>query len=200
MKTPKRRGKAKPMSNTEPEAQGQGSGAARSSSSANPEFPYRRFEEAYKKYVDSLHNARLEAQSRFAEGNRSFLQRLSEAQFELQKESHDSYRKYIEQVQNEDTADARGAAHQQHSEAANAAFAASSNRVAEINRDHGQNAEALRSDYLKINEDCYRAFLKDLQQAWSELDPDSVNTQHLSSIARLLLAATQIANSSLGPT
>jgi hypothetical protein len=177
----------------------EGGGTPSSPSSATPDSPHRRFEEVYRTYTNCLQDAWLANQGRFAETNRDFLQRLYGAQLELQKEVQEANRKFSGQPRNESDAQLRAAAYREYVEAINAAFVTGWNRAEEIKREYRQNVEAARSDYVKSNDDCYRSLLRDLQSAWSGVDPANVDVQHLNLISHLLLAATYTAYSRLGP-
>jgi hypothetical protein len=164
------------------------------------ESPYRRFEEAYRTYTNALQDNWLASQGRLAKLRSDFLQRLSEVQLELQKEAQDAHRRFSEQARNESSAELRAAAHREQMEAANAAFVTGGNRVEEIKREYRENVAAAQTEYFSSNDACYRSFLKDVQNAWSTIDPDAVDVQQLLLISQLLLSATCTTHGRLGPT
>jgi len=168
--------------------------------SGTPGPPYRRFEEAYHTYTNCLQDAWLAAQSRFAQTHRDYQQQLYSVQLELQKEAQDAHRRFSEQARSEDSsAEHRASAHREQIEATNSAFVSGWNRVEDIKREYRKNVETARSEFFNSNDACYRSFLRDVQNAWSGIDPSSVDVHHLHLIGQLLLAATCTAHGRLGP-
>lgn len=165
---------------------------------------YRRFEEVHSSYGSGLHETWLAAQGKLAESRRNYLQRLHDAQLDLQKEVQDASQKYSKAIEEaassgKNSAELRAAAHREHVEALNAAVVAGWKRSEEIKRDYRDSVEAVRAEYARGNDACYRSFLSDLQGAWAGVDPGSIDVQHLNLISHLLLATTYTAHTKLGP-